>query len=329
MKTMSLFLAAVIVMVVSMSAPAQDSVFRIGMIGLDTSHVIGFTRYLNDPNNHTGCRVVAGFPGGSPDIESSINRIENFTNELREKYHVEIVDSIETLCTRVDGILLESVDGRPHLEQLKPALKAKLPVFIDKPVAGSLVDVLEIYRLAREAAVPCWSSSALRFSPDLQKAKTQYGKVLGCSVYSPCALEKHHPDLYWYGVHGVEMLYTLMGPGCQTVQRTQTADTELVVGVWQDGRVGTFRGLRSGKYDYGGTVFGSKSNGPTGGFSGYDALVAQIVTFFKTGVPPVSAEETIELFAFMSAADESKTRNGAPVSIQSVLETAKKKRQSQ
>ncbi len=305
-----------------------EKVFRIGMIGLDTSHVIAFTKLLNDPAKGYGCKVIAGYPGGSADIEASAGRVQKFTAQLRDDFGVEIVDSIEELCRKVDGVLLESVDGRPHLAQVRPVLAAKKPVFIDKPMAGSLADVLEIFRLAKEAGVPCWSSSSLRFGPGTigMRDNDEVGKVLGCDVFSPCSLEEHHPDLYWYGVHGVEMLFTIMGTGCQSVQRAQTKDYELVVGVWKDGRIGTFRGLRAGKSDYGSLVYGSKGIVRGGGYEGYGHLVDEIVKFFKTGAVPVPPEETIEIFAFMTAADESKAKNGAGVELATVLEAARKSR---
>jgi predicted dehydrogenase len=303
-----------------------EKVFRIGMIGLDTSHVVAFTKLLNDPAKGYGCKVVAGYAGGSPDIEASAGRVQKFTAQLRDDFGVEIVDSIEELCRKVDGVLLESVDGRPHLAQVRPVLAAKKPVFIDKPMAGSLADVLEIFRLAKEAGVPCWSSSSLRFGPGTigMRDNDEVGKVLGCDVFSPCSLEEHHPDLYWYGVHGVEMLFTIMGTGCQSVQRAQTKNYELVVGVWKDGRIGTFRGLRAGKSDYGSLVYGSKGIVRGGGYEGYGHLVDEIVKFFKTGKTPVSPEETIEIFTFMTAADESKAKNGGRVELATVLEAAQK-----
>jgi hypothetical protein len=304
---------------------AGEKLFRIGMIGLDTSHVTAFTKQINDPAKNYGCKVVAGYAGGSPDVPDSANRVEGFTKQLREQFGVEIVQSIEELCQKVDGVMLESVDGRPHLSQARPVIAAKKPVFIDKPMAGNLSDVLEIFRLARENNVPCWSSSSLRFSPTLAdiRESEKFGKVLGCDVFSPCSLEEHHPDLYWYGVHGVEMLFTIMGTGCQTVSRVHTKDTDVVVGVWKDGRIGTYRGLRAGKTDYGASIFGTKAVGPIGASAGYGPLIDEIVKFFKTGKSPVPAEETMEIFAFMSAADESKARGGAEVSIASVIEKAK------
>ncbi len=213
----------------------------------------------------------------------------------------------------MDVVLLESVDGRPHLEQVKPVFKAKKPVFIDKPVAGSLADAVEIYRLAEEirhalllqlvAALQRRHRRPARNDPKL-------GDVLGCDAYGPCSLEPHHPDLFWYGIHGVETLFTIMGPGCESVTRVQTKNGEFVTGKWKDGRVGTFRGIRGGKADYGALVFGSKGIGPSGGYGGYEPLVVEICKFFESGKPPVSAEETLEIYAFMEAADESKRQGG-------------------
>lgn len=312
------------------SARAADppSPLRAGIIGLDTSHVTAFTQAFNNPNNTgdlAGIRVVAAYPGGSPDLPASRDRVENYTRELREM-GVEIVDSIEALLPKVDVVLLESVDGRPHLEQIKPVLAAKKPVFVDKPVAGTLADALALFDLAHQAGVPCFSSSSLRFSPGIigMRSDPQVGDVLGCDAYGPCSLEEHHPDLFWYGIHGVETLFTIMGTGCESVSRVQTQGTELVTGVWKGGRVGTFRGIRDGASGYGALVFGSKGIRPSGGYAGYQPLVEEIARFFRSGKPPVSAEETIEIFAFMEAADESKRIGGAPVSIRDTLEKARR-----
>ena len=302
---------------------------RAGIIGLDTSHVVAFTKLLNGPNAKgvlKDVRVVAAYPGGSPDLPASRDRVAGFTKQLRDELGVEIVDSIDALLAKVDVVLLESVDGRPHLEQVKPVLKARKPVFIDKPVAGSLADAIQIYDLARTAGVPCFSSSSLRFSSSIagMRNNPKVGEVLGCDAYGPCALEEHHPDLFWYGVHGVEALFTIMGTGCESVVRVYAPGTDVVTGTWKGGRVGVFRGIRQGKSDYGALAFGSKGIVSSSGYGGYYPLVVEICKFFKTGRPPVQADETLEIFAFMEAADESKRRGGVPVTLASVMERARR-----
>ncbi|MFN4259711.1 MAG: Gfo/Idh/MocA family protein [Gemmataceae bacterium] len=326
------FGGALLALLFALAAPlsAQDNAqpLRAGIIGLDTSHVIAFTRLLNDPNAKgelAGVRVVAAYPGGSPDIPASRDRLEGYTTQLRDKFGVEIVPTIEDLLKKVDVVLLESVDGRPHLRQVIPVLKARKPVFIDKPVAGSLADAVAIYELAKQYDTPCFSSSSLRFAPGIlgMRHDPKVGEVLGCDAYGPCSLEEHHPDLFWYGIHGVETLFTIMGTGCAKVSRAHTKDYDFVTGVWNDGRIGTFRGIRKGKSGYGATVFGTQGIAPSGGYGGYEPLVVEICRFFRTGKPPVSAAETLEIFAFMEAADESKRQGGAPVSIASVLAQAR------
>jgi hypothetical protein len=301
---------------------------RAGIIGLDTSHVTAFTKLLNAPDpkpDLSGVRVVAAYPGGSADFPASRDRVAGYTKELRDQFGVEIVGSIDELLTRVDVVLLESVDGRPHLEQARPVFRARKPVFIDKPVAGSLADAIAIFELARATNTPCFSSSSLRYSSGIAGMRTnaKIGDVLGCDAYGPCSLEEHHPDLFWYGVHGVEALFTIMGTGCEKVSRVQTEGSELITGVWKGGRIGTFRGIRQGHHDYGATVFGTKGIAPAGGYGGYEPLVVEIVKFFNTGKPPVSAEETLEIFAFMEAADESKRQGGKPVEIETVVAKAR------
>ncbi len=311
-------------------APGDEPLppLKAGIIGLDTSHVVAFTKLLNAEKpgpSLSGVRVVAAYPGGSADIPSSRDRVPGFTRELKEKYGVEIVGSIDELLAKVDVVLLESVDGRPHLEQARPVLRAHKPVFIDKPVAGSLADAIAIFDLARETGTPCFSSSSLRFSPGVvaNAHNPKLGDVVGCETFGPCELEEHHPDLFWYGVHGVESLYTIMGTGCESVARTHTDRADLAVGIWKDGRMGTFRGNRKTFYQFGGTVFGTKGVTPLGDYGGYEPLVVEIVKFFKTGKPPVTAEESIEIFAFMEAADESKRQGGRPVTIESVMKKAR------
>ncbi len=306
---------------------AQTDDTKIGIIGLDTSHAIAFTRLINDPEAQPpldGCRVVCAYPHGSSDIESSVSRIPKYTEQI-QSMGVKIVDSIDELLSQVDAVLLETNDGRPHLEQVLPVLRANKPVFVDKPIAGSLCDAIAIFQAAGKYNTPLFSSSSLRFVTAAQQARQGklVGKVLGCSTYSPCGLEATHPDLYWYGIHGVEQLFTVMGTGCLSVTRTSSPDTDVVVGRWDDGRIGIFTGTRSGPHSYGGTVFGETGQASSGGYEGYDELVNQIAKFFDSGIAPVHADETIEIYAFMSAADESKRLGGVPVKLQDVIQPAR------
>lgn len=293
---------------------------RLGIIGCDTSHVTAFTEALNNPQakgHISGAKVVAAFKGGSQDMPASRNRVEGYSKALREKYGVKFYDSIDELCSNVDGVLLESVDGRQHMEQARPVLNAGKPLFIDKPMAGSLRDVIEIFHLAQQAKTPVFSASALRFAANTQAvSKGSIGKVFSAETYGSCELQPHIPDLFYYGVHGVEALFTVLGTGCQSVQRSTTPQGKIqAIGLWRDGRKGIFREDKS----FHGLAKGELGQAPVGSFEGYLPLVEQIVKFFQTGIAPVQPNATIEIFAFMEAADASKANGGAPVKIADIL----------
>ncbi len=314
----------------SFSANANDEMTgkRVGIIGLDTSHCIAYTKALNNPNagpEFSGYKVVAAFPtAGSSDVPSSIDRLAGFTEQVKQQ-GVEIVNSIEELLKKVDVVLLETVDGRKHLEQALPVIKAGKRMFIDKPIAASLKDALIIFDAAKKYNVPVFSSSSLRYMGTAQEvAQGKIGKVLGADTFSPAELHKSNPGFFWYGIHGVEILFTVMGPGCKSVVQVHTEGTDIAVGTWEDGRVGTFRGTRTGAHDYGGTVFGEKSELYLGTFGGYDTLLVKIIEFFNTGKVPVTPSETIEMCAFMEAAEESKRKGGAPVELKAMMQRAKK-----
>lgn len=318
-----------------MSAPPR--VVRLGIIGLDTSHVTAFTRILHEDaapdegqsSHAVQVRVVAAYPGGSQDFPLSRNRVAGYTDQVRAM-GVTIVPTIAELLAQVDGVLIESVDGNQHLAQAREVFPAGLPVFIDKPLAASLADAVAIYQLGREAGVPWFSCSSARFSPGYRDLRgdpataERLGEILGCDVYSQTKSVRNHPDLFWYGVHGVDLLYAIMGRGCVSVSAIQTRFTESVRGVWRDGKVGVYRSIRenTGKVAVGVTVFGEGDILHVNQPYDYPSLCGQLATFFTTGRPPVSPEESLEVIAFLAAAEASLRENGRAVSLMDALREA-------
>ncbi|MFN6139525.1 MAG: Gfo/Idh/MocA family protein [Planctomycetota bacterium] len=302
-----------------------QSPIRVGVIGLDTSHAGAFSKIMREaPANSPMARlkIVAAFPVGSPDIPSSIDRVPNYTKEF-EAQGIQIVDSIDALLEKVDAVMLNSLDGRKHLDQAYQVFKSGKRVFIDKPLAADLTDAIAIAKLAEHYKTPWFTSSSLRFTPTIYRYREKSDrKILGAQAWSPCSLEPHHTDLTWYGIHGVEALFTAMGVGCEEVTRTKTEGTDVVVGRWKDGRVGVFRGIRTGTQGYGLTVFGSDFLENDAKYEGYEPLVVEIAKFFAGGEPPVSSQESLEIMAFIQAAQQSSDSKGVPVSVQSVVEKA-------
>jgi hypothetical protein len=289
---------------------------RVGIVGCDTSHATAFTETWNNPQakGHVpGFKVVGAFQGGSADIAQSVKLQGDIVPKLKEKYGVKFYDSISELCANVDVVCLESLDGRPKLEQIKPIIKAGKPVFVDKPMGVSVAETREMFRLAKETGVPIFTSSSLRFANNTQAVRGgEIGVVTNAQTFGPCETDANHPEMYWYGIHGIEALFTVMGTGCESVQRgTNAAGKIVVTGKWNDGRTGVFTEDK----DFRGDAAGTKGEMPVGKWDGYVPLVEAISAFFKSGVAPVKAEETLEIYSFMDAVDSSRKQNGALVRL--------------
>ncbi|MCF8452832.1 MAG: Gfo/Idh/MocA family oxidoreductase [Pedobacter sp.] len=315
----------------------SQKITRIGIIGLDTSQVTMIISHINNipgpgydvvqplwDSSFEGFKVTAAYPYGSKKIESSIKQIPTYVGKMKEN-GVELVDSIKTLLSKVDAVMLMTFDGHPRVEQAMEVIKAGKPLFINKPFAASLKDVIKIMDAAKKYNCPIFSSSPTRYLKGAQAARNgSIGDIMGADSYSGCPLEPTHPDFYWYGIHGIEILFTIMGKDCQTVQRNHTLNTDHVVGIWDNDRIGTYRGIRKGKVTHSGVAYGLNEILPAGSFNdvGHRPLVIDMLKFFKTGISPVSIEETLAIHVFMEAADESKRQGGAPVSMQAVLAKA-------
>jgi predicted dehydrogenase len=301
-------------MSIEKAGSTMADMIRAGMIGLDTSHCNAFTKIFNE-HPEWGVKVIAAYPSFSPDLESSASRIEEYKKVMSQTHGVKLTESIPQMLDMVDVVMLESVDGRRHLKEFEAVAPTGKPTFIDKPFAASLDDAKAMVKLIKQHKVPCFSSSSLRFDSAFQDVlanrEAKFGKIIGVDAYSPAHLDKTNPGLFWYGIHGVEILYTLMGPGCQSVSSTVTDESEVNIGIWSQGRIGTLRGIRAGKEHYGATILSEKAPPTAVPMKGdfYPKLVEAIVKFFKTKEAPVKIEETLEMCAFIDAAIKSAQQN--------------------
>ena len=300
---------------------------KVGIIGCDTSHTIAFTEMLNVKNDPdcAGFRVTAAHKWGSPDIFSSTNRYPKYIAKL-EEMGVEMKPTIADLLADVDVVLLETCDGRPHLAQAIEVFKSGKLVFIDKPVTATLSDAVKLVDVAKKMNAKWFCSSSLRYVKNAQKArKGELGPIRGANCWTPEQFEPTQSEFFWYAIHGAEPLYTIMGTGCVEVRCTGTETEDVMVGTWSDGRLGVMRALNYKKKGsgYGGTIF-TEHYGVVdmGTYEGYKPLLVEILNFFKTGVVPVPPEETLEIYAFLEAATQSKARGGAAVKISEVMSKA-------
>lgn len=320
-------------------AIAADPV-KVGVLGLDNYQAVAYAQLFNNPKvegDLAGLKVVAAYPyRASADIPESVESLPKWKEQI-QKFGVELVDSVDEVLKRSDAVMMMTLDGRTHLELAKPALAAGKRLYIGRPMAASMQDVIEIFQLAESTKTPCFSCSQHRYSPGFvgMKNHPEVGRVIGCDVYGGCVTEPGHSEFFWHAVHGIDTLSVIMGPGCVSVRCTSTPTAEIITGVWSDGRVGTFRGIKEGKLKYSATVFGTDGVStagvyghgvPTKGmvptndkYMGYEGVAIEMAKFFKGGPPPVSPAETLEVFAILEAAKISKERAGTDVSLKSVL----------
>lgn len=325
---------------------AQDAKpVRVGVLGLDNYQAVAYAQLFNDPKatgDLAGLKVVTAYAApASVDIPESVDSLPKWKTQIAA-FNVKVVDSLDEMLKQSDAVMIMSLDGRKHLEQATAVLKAGKRLYIGRPLAASMSDAVKIMRVAEETKTPCWTSSQHRFSPGFSGMRNhpEVGKVLGCDVYGGCPTEPHHAEFFWHALHGIETLYAIMGPGCVTVSCTSTAAAELITGTWNDDRVGTFRGIKKGALKYSATVFGDKGVSTAGiyghgvpvkgvvptndKYMGYEGIAIEMAKFFKGGVAPVTASETLEIFAFMEAAHESKRQKGAQIRVADILEKARK-----
>jgi virulence factor len=293
---------------------------KLGMLDFDSSHCVEFTKRLNhvdiaESQWVQGAKVVLACAGES---KLSPERIPGYTEQMK-KFGVPLVGKPQEMLGKVDAMLIESVDGSVHLERARPFLEAGIPCFIDKPFTCSVREAKAIIDLAAKKKVPLFSSSSLRYAPEVVQylAEPGHGPIAGCMVWGPASEHERNPGLFHYGIHAVEMLYTIMGPGCLSVTNSKEQGAEVVTGHWKDGRLGTIRGIRSGASGFGFTTFAAKGikSSEVGTGLIYRELLKQVVRFFETGKSPVAPSETLEIMAFIEAANSSGQNHGSLVTL--------------
>lgn len=293
----------------------MDQELRVGIVSLDTSHVVAFTRILNDaqdPFHLAGARVVGAYAGGSAMFSLSRDRVQGFTAELQTQYGIRMYDQIAALANDVDALLLESVDGRQHLEQFRQLAVGK-PVYVDKPLATTLAEARAIAGIAVQTHTPLMSTSSLRYAAGIAGLLGPEEQVLSCEAFGPAPILEDYPGLFWYGIHSAEILFAYMGTGCKAVRCISHPDADLLIGEWTDGRLGLMRGTRLKANPFGCVVHtGSEARCGVAQSTPpyYFLLLEQVVRFFQTGVSPVDIQETLEIIAFLEAADNSKAAGG-------------------
>ncbi|MBB5082157.1 Gfo/Idh/MocA family oxidoreductase [Nonomuraea endophytica] len=176
---------------------------RLGLIGLDNTHADHAIRHLNTERALGDVRIVA-LCGGTAER----------TAQLSGQGGVEFgVDRPEDLIGRIDAAIVMDRDGDLHRPHAEPLLKAGVPVFVDKPLAGNSADAEAILAAARTGGVLVTSSSALRWAVEAMRDRLEaLGPIRSVVATGPVQRESPYGGVAFYGVHVVEMALHLLPP---------------------------------------------------------------------------------------------------------------------
>ncbi len=283
---------------------------KIGIIGLDTSHTVAFTKQMQGDvpaeQRIDGMRVAKAmrFPSAFQSEEGQDGRQKEM-----EAMGVKMASSVAETVDGMDAVFLEINDPALHLKYFEQVAGLGLPVFIDKPLAGNLAEGKKIYDLAKSKGTKVWSSSSLRFFESIVAACKKVPEAKFCNVYGPLGKAAVGSDLVWYGVHTFEMMATVMGLGAKSVF-VREDDCGVVATVhYGEGRRAVAECIK-GAWKYGGRAQG-EGDSPVENFglvSGeilYYYLLKELRIFLQKGTIPVPMETTLEIQAIMDAAERS------------------------
>lgn len=293
--------------------------FRIGAIGADSSHLPEFTKRIKALNEQskTRCRVTHVFDPGQHDLSDAPKWLK-----AAQELGAQTTRSLDELLESVDGVMVLAVNGNKHLQLALPSLKKGLPTYVDKPLTCNLEEAKQLLAAARTGGARCYSASSLRFAPEVEAARNDasLGKIVAIDAFGPGELHKLMEGLFFYGVHAIEMVDAIWGPGVKRVSAIHLEDRDLLDLDYHDGRYARLRMERRGSYDFGATVHGSKKTrqfvvdfAPV-----YTRLVEGMTRFFEGGPAPAALRDIVENVAVMEAGNRSMKSGGEWVSIDQI-----------
>jgi predicted dehydrogenase len=295
------------------TAPAQSArELRIGAIGVDSSHLLEFSRRMADlfATGATRCRVTAFYDDGNHHLpEADVKNWKEKTLSLGAAQ----ASSIDSLLDQVDGVMVLAVSGNSHYELALPSLRRGMPTYIDKPLTCNLEQARSLVSLARKTGAGCYSASSLRFATEIPRLdRKKLGQLHAIDAYGPGELNPDMEGLFFYGVHTIEMVDAIWGPGVARVRCETSADRDLVDLQYKDGRHAHLRLERKGAYEFGATLHGSKGveSFKVDFAEVYNNLIRGMTRFFETGIAPVAINDILENVAVMSAGNLSMAGGG-------------------
>lgn len=226
-----------------------------------------------------------------------------------------VVTRPEDVIGQVDAVVIATDDGTDHVRRARPFVEAGLPVFVDKPMAVSLDELRQFVQWHRAGRI-LLSTSGMRYAPEMRADFSALGDLRWITSFTCKTWER-------YGIHALEAVEPLVGPGFLTVT-TQGGENGDVVHLTHRSGVRVTLGALHDAYGSFGAVhlYGTKGELALKLTDTYHAFRGQLVAWIdmlRTGRRPLPFEETVELMAVIIAGIRSREQGGRTIAIADIL----------
>lgn len=223
-----------------------------------------------------------------------------------------VVKRPEDVIGKVDAVVIATDDGNDHILRSRPFIEAGLPVFIDKPLASNMPDLRQFVTWQR-GGKRLLSTSGLRYAPEIASLPmAELGDLRWITSFTCKSWER-------YGIHALEGIYPLMGPGFISVRSASKSGSDVVHLHHRNGVEVTLAAINDAYGSFAAMhIYGTKGHRAVTHTDTYTAFRRQLVTFIdfvRTGELPFPFDETIELMLIIIAGIRSREQNGAEVPL--------------
>ncbi len=281
---------------------------KVALIGLDTSHSIEFTRRMQAPDCDEDQKVEGMEALTCLRFETPFQDKDGLDKRQAqlEEWGVKVTEDFDEAIDGCDAIMLEINDPAYHLDYFKKVADLNRPIFLDKPLADTIENGRKICDIIKEKNLRVFSSSSLRYIPNLGEAMAEVPAPMYAAMYGPVGVAPAGSSIVWYGVHAFEMLERVMGIGAKSVFARKDESGVVVVVDYPEARRGIVE-LTTGVYSYGGLVRDKKKAFPFVADTKrlYTEELEKVVEFFRGGPPAASMEDALEIMAMLDAAEKS------------------------
>jgi len=294
---------------------------RIALIGgASAYHCRVFASLLNEYDREGYAK--AGFPhfDRPPLGEITVQAIwDSNSEEARRVARLanipDVLPDAAAAIGRVDGVVICDDLTMQHQKLARPFLEAGVPTFVDKPLSSDPAEAAEIVGVARQAGAPLMSCSALRYARELSEARERIaalGKVR-------CATATAPNELVFYGIHALELVHTVLGPGVEWVQNIGDEDRAFVRCAYPDGTSIMLQVLGPGGYPgMHGCFYGERGGvhvAVEDAAAFYGNMLREFAQMVETREMPIPLDTTLEIIRILAAGKRSQQQGGVRVAV--------------